>query len=231
MLTSAAPPGRAVVRWRTRNARNPGSGLQPMSELGDAMERGAPPAWSGMAALRRRAHGERSHQRRTRPRPNAVYHCQSDETPSTTFGIAQRGLRKAETTAVTGARSDAICSPLIGGVKRQIGRRVEVRERSHRAARVRTHSRPHSAMRGGRVPLAADVIARLEDRHVEADLQRMLGGDETARAGTDDRQTCTGSQPHTATLPDRATLGSRAFSQPRYARRSAATTGWPPARR
>jgi hypothetical protein len=30
----------------------------------------------------------------------------------------------------------------------------------------------------------------------------MLGGNQTARAGTDDRHTCTGSQPHMATLSD-----------------------------
>ena len=57
-----------------------------------------------------------------------------------------------------------------GGVKRMVGRGGEVRERGHRAARVRMHSRPHSAMGGSRVPLATEVIARLEDRHVKARL-------------------------------------------------------------
>ena len=108
-----------------------------------------------------------------------------------------------------------------GGVKRMVGRGGEVRERGHRAARVRVHSRPHAAVGSSRVPLAAEVIARLEDRHVEARLERMLGGHETARAGAHDRHTCTGSQPHTATLSDRAPLSSRlgaSVSKPGWAR-------------
>ena len=60
---------------------------------------------------------------------------------------------------------------LLGGrVKRMVGRRAEIRERRHRAACVRMHSRPHAAMGRGRVPLAAEVVAGLEDRHVEARL-------------------------------------------------------------
>ena len=51
-----------------------------------------------------------------------------------------------------------------------------------------------------------EVIARLEDRHVKARLESVLGGDQTARAGTDDRHARTDSQPHTATLSDRAVL-------------------------
>ena len=96
---------------------------------------------------------------------------------------------------------------LLGGwVKRKVRRRGKVRERGHRAARVRPHARPHAAVGRGRVPLAAEIIARLEDRHVEARFQRMLGGDQTARASTDDRHARTGSQPHPATLSDRTRL-------------------------
>jgi hypothetical protein len=45
--------------------------------------------------------------------PNSVYHCQSEETPSTTFWMTYRGLRKAEMTGARGARSEAISSPLM----------------------------------------------------------------------------------------------------------------------
>jgi hypothetical protein len=74
-------------------------------------------------------------------------------------------------------------------------------------------------MGGSRVPLAAELIAGLEDRHVKARLQRMLGGNETARAGAHDRYTCTGSQPHAG---DAIRSGDAQFalgasvSKPRY---------------
>lgn len=48
--------------------------------------------------------------------------------------------------------------------------RVQPNPVGRSAACVRTHSRPHTAMGRGRMPLAAEIVARLEDRHVEARL-------------------------------------------------------------
>jgi hypothetical protein len=75
-----------------------------------------------------------------------------------------------------------------------------VGERRHRAARVRPHPGPHAAVRGGRVPLAAECVVRLEDRHVEAGFERVLGGREPGRARPDDRDPCAVAQPHALAL-------------------------------
>ena len=52
------------------------------------------------------------------------------------------------------------------------------------------------------------VVARLEHRHVEARLERVLGGDEADRSGADDRDPSALAQPHGATLT-RTTLRAR----------------------
>ena len=85
-------------------------------------------------------------------------------------------------------------------MQRMLSRRREVGERGHRPARVRVHPRPHTAVGSRRVPLAAQHAARLEHGHVEADLQRMLGGHDAGRAGSDDRDPSSVAQPHWATV-------------------------------
>ena len=83
-----------------------------------------------------------------------------------------------------------------GGMERVVGGSREVRERRHRPARVRVHAGPDAAVRRVRLPLPADVVARLEDRDVEARLERVLRGHQAARAGADNGHACIGSQPH-----------------------------------
>lgn len=61
----------------------------------------------------------------------------------------------------------------------------KIRERSHRTTRVGVHPRPHTARLGGRVSLIAEIAVGLEHRRVESRLDRVLGGCQTAKYGTD----------------------------------------------
>ena len=105
---------------------------------------------------------------------------------------------------------------LRGRMERMVRRRGEVGERGHRAARVRPHARPDAAVRGGRVPLPAEVVGGLEDRGLEARLHRVLRGGEAAGAGSDDRDARARSQSHgpTLTAPMRRRSTCRRIQRP-----------------
>ena len=84
-----------------------------MSGCGAGAQKSAgDPATRSTRSRSRRPNSSRGSRRRSSA-PKSVYHCQSDETPSTTFWITYRCLRNAETTGATGARSDAISIPLM----------------------------------------------------------------------------------------------------------------------
>ena len=86
-------------------AKKSGSGAGAPNDAGS-------PATRSTRSRIRRPTSSRARCRRSSA-PNAVYHCQSDETPSTTLLITYRGLRNADTTSVTSARSEAISSALM----------------------------------------------------------------------------------------------------------------------
>ena len=183
----------AERRHDRRDRREVGRDLEPADPAADD-QRGAVAERLGARVVERVQDlaGERVHtwgRAGRRKRPDATTTA-SNGSPSTVQPA--RTSRTGESSRIRGVTPNRVgVGPEVRvhlrrcGVHRVVGRGREVGERGHRAARVRVHPGPDAAVRPRGVPLPAEVVARLEDRHLEPRLERVLRGDEAARPRAD----------------------------------------------